>query len=201
MHSDFAAQNKSISTLWPNLTSLWHLGGFEKITRNEKFVFLLMSFYRRVIQTTDYGTVRLWWLYLHMLANIPDRRLARSWISLILSLISVIPSLIWSDSDFLTGLDWSMIVHSDSWTFLSSKSQEPTGPDVGRSFMLKCNKIFDNFHRSDPFIMFGRVIYIIGFIVWAGVAGSRFRMTNSQTFIFNVWPGQLKDATLTFVGL
>ena len=84
---------------------------------------------------------------------------------------------------------------------MSSKSQEPTGPDVGRSFMLKCNKIFDNFHRSDPFIMFGRVIYIIGFIVWAGVAGSRFRMTNSQTFIFNVWPGQLKDATLTFVGL
>ena len=105
---------------------------------------------------------RLWWLYLHMLANIPERRLARSWMSLILSLMSVIPSLIWSDSDFLTGLDWSMIVHSDSWTFLSSESQEPTGPDVGRSFMLKCDKIFDNFHPSEPFIMFGRVIYIIG---------------------------------------
>ena len=105
---------------------------------------------------------RLWWLYLHMLANIPERRLARSWMSLILSLMSVIPSLIWSDSDFLTGLDWSMIVHSDSWTFFSSESQEPTGPDVGRSFMLKCDKIFDNFHPSEPFIMFGRVIYIIG---------------------------------------
>ena len=99
-----------------------------------------------------------------------------------------------------------MIVHSDSWTFFSSESQDPTGPDVGRSCLLKCDKIFDNFHCSelvgvDPFIMFGRVIYIIGFIVWAGGAGSIFRMTNSQTFIFNVWPGQLKDATLTFVGL
>ena len=82
-----------------------------------------------------------------MLPNIPESRWARSWMSLILSLMSVIPSRIWSDSDFRTGLDWSMIVHSDSWTFFSSESQDPTGPEVGRSFMLKCDKIFDNFHH------------------------------------------------------
>ena len=96
-----------------------------------------------------------------------------------------------------------MIVHSDSWTFFSSESQDPTGPDVGRSFMLKCDKIFDNFHctGSDPFIMFGGVIYIgmeqSGGQGWPTV----FRMTNSQTFISNVRPGHLKDVTLTFVGL
>ena len=98
-----------------------------------------------------------------------------------------------------------MIVHSDSWTFFSSESQDPTGPDVGRSCLLKCDKIFDNFHCSelagvDPFIMFGRIIYICGpgpGPLWPTV----FRMTNSQTFISNVRPGHLKDVTLTFVGL
>ena len=95
-----------------------------------------------------------------------------------------------------------MIVHSDSWTFFSSESQDPTGPDVGRSFMLKIKVIKYLIISSgvDPFIMFGRVIYICGAEpapVWPTV----FRMTNSGTFISNVRPGHLKDVTLTFVGL
>ena len=84
-----------------------------------------------------YLTIYFMKSYLHILANIPDKTWARSWISLIRSLMSVIPSFAFSDSDRRTGLDWSIIVHSDSWTFFSSSSQDPTGPDVGRSFMLK----------------------------------------------------------------
>ena len=77
-----------------------------------------------------------------MLANNPESKCALSCMIFIFSLMSVIPSLSFSASDFLTGFDWSIIVHSDSWTFLSSESQDPTGPDIGRSFMLKEIKIY-----------------------------------------------------------
>ena len=116
-------------------------GGFKKShSKNERKKLSLLELNQRYCLAE-----RRFYFYLHMLANIPESRWARSWMSLILSLMSVIPSRIWSDSDFRTGLDWSMIVHSDSWTFFSSESQDPTGPDVGRSFMLKSDKIFDNF--------------------------------------------------------
>ena len=69
--------------------------------------------------------------YLQSLANTAEMTCALCWMTLILSLMMSMSRM----SDLspwglpLTGLDCSMMVHSDSWTCLSSASQADTGPD------------------------------------------------------------------------
>ena len=200
-----AVQNKSN---FRHLAPLaWRLYGIQEGGGREGFKKILSKNARKKLSLLELNqryclAERRTNFYLHMLANIPESRWARSWMSLILSLMSVIPSLIWSDSDFRTGLDWSMIVHSDSWTFFSSESQDPTGPDVGRSFMLKSDKIFDNFQWCwSIYNVWTSNLYLWSRDQPGPVWPTVFRMTNSQTFISNVRLGHLKDVTLTFVGL